>query len=522
MFKIIFYIYALTLPIFSSQYTVYMAQNHIGEKATICGKVVSAHYANSSNGKPTFLNIDEAYPKHIFTAVIWGEDREQFGEPEVQYYNKNICVTGKIKRDRRGAKVTLYSIKQLKISEIKKISSIPNTYFYEESEMLDSVKKVQTNNSDISKTTEEIMIREHYKTTDDDVNVSRLKDNYQILKAFILESSSPMIWVLLVLVVLGAIKGKKLFTHSLNIDTHKKSKENISFTKDNKYLSNTNINKNLLSTTAIARKHNIINAKPHFFNFLIEEKYLVKRNNTYEVTQKGQNVGGTYHTNENNEMWVVWDEDSFKEIIYKFKVSILNKYNISTINHMTHIDNLETILKYGLYSHNNSYKKVDISNKEVNNRRSNKEPIYNKSINEYVPFYFNPRNAMLYKVQKDINSDVIILGFSNIIVCRNDVLFTNKNAASDTTIFEKDITNLLNFEFINWKNVFEESWYINGENDNDIKQIMMAEVLVYDHVPIKYIDTIYCQNNAVVDSIKSRFSINNINIISKPDMFFKG
>jgi hypothetical protein len=30
------------------------AKNHIGETATVCGKVVSTHYASRSRGQPTF------------------------------------------------------------------------------------------------------------------------------------------------------------------------------------------------------------------------------------------------------------------------------------------------------------------------------------------------------------------------------------------------------------------------------------------------------------------------------------
>jgi len=94
-----------------------MAQNHVGEKATVCGEVVSAYYARQSNGAPTFLNLDEAYPNHVFTAVIWGENREQFNEPEVQYKGKTICVTGKIKSYRGIAQIVLYSSKQIRLKE---------------------------------------------------------------------------------------------------------------------------------------------------------------------------------------------------------------------------------------------------------------------------------------------------------------------------------------------------------------------------------------------------------------------
>lgn len=73
------------------------AKNHIGERATVCGNVVSAHYAARTKGNPTFLNLDESYPKQIFTILIWGSDRSKFGDPENKYANKKVCVTGTIK-----------------------------------------------------------------------------------------------------------------------------------------------------------------------------------------------------------------------------------------------------------------------------------------------------------------------------------------------------------------------------------------------------------------------------------------
>ena len=72
------------------------AKNHIGENATVCGQVVSTHYSDTSRGKPTFLNLDEPYPKEIFTIVIWGNDRPKFGKPESAYQWKALCVSGMI------------------------------------------------------------------------------------------------------------------------------------------------------------------------------------------------------------------------------------------------------------------------------------------------------------------------------------------------------------------------------------------------------------------------------------------
>jgi hypothetical protein len=102
------------------------AREHLGEDATVCGLVASARYLERGSRHPTFLNLCKPYPNHVFTAVIWGEDREKFvdkfGAPE-KLQGRNVCVTGKIElyKDKRLNKDTPEIIptdpKQLEIRE---------------------------------------------------------------------------------------------------------------------------------------------------------------------------------------------------------------------------------------------------------------------------------------------------------------------------------------------------------------------------------------------------------------------
>jgi DNA/RNA endonuclease YhcR with UshA esterase domain len=93
------------------------AKNHIGEKATVCGKVVSAHYAARSRSQPTFLNLDKPYPQQIFTIVIWGFDRPKFAEPEAKYQGKSVCVTGEIKEYRGVPEVVASAPAQIRVQK---------------------------------------------------------------------------------------------------------------------------------------------------------------------------------------------------------------------------------------------------------------------------------------------------------------------------------------------------------------------------------------------------------------------
>ncbi len=70
---------------------------HVGKKRTVCGRVVTASYASSSRGRPTFLNLDVAYPNQIFTIVIWREWRGSYpSAPEKLFSGQFVCAKGMI------------------------------------------------------------------------------------------------------------------------------------------------------------------------------------------------------------------------------------------------------------------------------------------------------------------------------------------------------------------------------------------------------------------------------------------
>lgn len=93
------------------------AKKHVGESATVCGNVVSTHYAVRTKGSPTFLNLDEPYPNQIFTILIWGSDRDKFGNPEAKYANKRVCVTGLIKDYKGVPEVIVEQPSQIEVSQ---------------------------------------------------------------------------------------------------------------------------------------------------------------------------------------------------------------------------------------------------------------------------------------------------------------------------------------------------------------------------------------------------------------------
>lgn len=94
------------------------AIEHVGEQAVVCGEVASATYAAGSDGRPTFLNLGRPYPNHVFTAVIWGEDRGDFEEPpEDAFAERRVCVSGEIETYQGDAQIVVERRSQIEAVE---------------------------------------------------------------------------------------------------------------------------------------------------------------------------------------------------------------------------------------------------------------------------------------------------------------------------------------------------------------------------------------------------------------------
>ena len=201
-------------------------------------------------------------------------------------------------------------------------------------------------------------------------------------------------------------------------------------------------------------------------------------------------------------------------------IKILNDLKINAFYHMTHINNLDSIIKNGLYPHNNTYKKTDISNVDVNDRRVRLEPIYHKQIHSYVPFYFNPRNAMLFRNQKKFGNSIVILQFKNSLIDINNSIITNANASADNTLFTSNVNHLNDQNFINLSNVFADSWNNYGNPNYQIKQTMMAELLIPIIVKNNYIEKIICMDFQMKKFIDSNIYTNGINVVVDREKYF--
>lgn len=186
---------------------------------------------------------------------------------------------------------------------------------------------------------------------------------------------------------------------------------------------------------------------------------------------------------------------------------------MTNIYHITHIDNLLSILKSdGLIANKRLRQEginyIDISHENIQFLRAKKPIPYNPGgvLHDYVPFYFAPRSPMLYAIEKrklsryfDGQSYVIYLvsKAESIEDSGLNFAFTNGHAIIDNVDFYNDLGALSE---IDWE-VIESQYWFDTEDDPNRKFRRQAEFLVYQFCPWIQIAKIGVMNNTIETQI---------------------
>jgi len=225
------------------------------------------------------------------------------------------------------------------------------------------------------------------------------------------------------------------------------------------------------------------------------------------------------------------------EVLSDLKIAqwILKSKGVTSLWHITHMDNINSIFLNGVLTHfdiNKSHELTynDISNHDVQARRERPEPIYQRNIHSYVPLFINPKNAMLYLLQR-IHRDNLCLIEISLDVLTNRYIFTNGNAARRNSKFFSNLST--QFEQIPWNDVFSKRWVEQNieyghsypMTNEDIKSHMQSEFLISPKIDSKYIKKIHCKNQATVDIVENRLKHHNsysapFQVVSNKNAFF--
>ncbi|MEW6481532.1 MAG: DarT ssDNA thymidine ADP-ribosyltransferase family protein [bacterium] len=190
--------------------------------------------------------------------------------------------------------------------------------------------------------------------------------------------------------------------------------------------------------------------------------------------------------------------------------------------YITHIDNLHSILEKGILSHRQiEQQKIPftcIYDAEIVDVRREKEVSKGLTLWDFANLYFQPRNAMLYRVvvfSSGINTkDIIIIGLKSSILKRKDIFVTTGNAVSSETEFfssenaQKYIKNI--------REKTDKEWWARADGS---KRELMAECLVPDNISPAYISEIYVPDRVTLSKVRNICG-ENIPVIPEPELFF--
>ena len=166
------------------------------------------------------------------------------------------------------------------------------------------------------------------------------------------------------------------------------------------------------------------------------------------------------------------------------------------IYHLTKLSNLDSILKLGLLPRENMLKKNisfdDVANKEIITKRSM------LGLNKYTPFHFHPFSSFDVAVKNTYNNENFIYICLLRKVARNNgfkILPRHPLNMDECILMDYDE----GFQAIDW-DIMQEK----GLDDDNAKQIKMAECLTDLIVPVNCFQCIYVKNEEIKEIVEKK------------------
>lgn len=168
----------------------------------------------------------------------------------------------------------------------------------------------------------------------------------------------------------------------------------------------------------------------------------------------------------------------------------MNRADVKELHYIIHIDNLKSILHYGILCQNRAkkFQYKSIADPEIQKRREKVViPGGKRKLHDYANLYFNARNPMMFR-RKDNHKELCILQINHAILDEPNVIISDRNASSGYVRFysPKELDKL------DETLIFADDW-----RDSDTfrywtrKSTICAEVLVPDSVAPKFIRGVY-------------------------------
>ncbi len=173
---------------------------------------------------------------------------------------------------------------------------------------------------------------------------------------------------------------------------------------------------------------------------------------------------------------------------------IYKKYQLGPACHMTHIDNVPSILaatELRSYNQMRGQSYYNLANEDVQFGRSAKViPITGRALHDYVPLYFGNRTPMV-AVNQTSNENLVFIRFSLNLLANNGVVITDGNARSSATQF-RSFTQLSDLDFINPKAINSVKY----AHSPELKRQKQAEILVPERLSLDHALEFICYSTS--------------------------
>lgn len=195
---------------------------------------------------------------------------------------------------------------------------------------------------------------------------------------------------------------------------------------------------------------------------------------------------------------------------------------------MTHIENVQHILKHGITHKNSKNSNPDyrpIGDSSLINARNFFKVPGGKNLGDYIPFYFGLRTPMLYVIQNGFNGvraispEEIVYIVTNVeLVCASKInfLYTDGHATDRFSRYytSNEVDNIIDQVDFQATNAV----YWKKDDDLDFKRRKEAEFLLEEDLPLQYIIGIIVYNSKAQNFLIGNGV--NVPIRIEPDYYF--
>lgn len=186
--------------------------------------------------------------------------------------------------------------------------------------------------------------------------------------------------------------------------------------------------------------------------------------------------------------------------------------DIRSLYYITHIDNLPSILGWGILSHERvrveQVRNTPVYDEDIVNTRQNITTPAGKNLWSYANLFFQPRNPMLYRLlASGIKRKLAVLSVDRTVLQEPGIFITDGIAANRQTRFYHKDAGLAKLH--NQRNIIQSNAWVSWNHSDELKNRLMSECLVPNQVDSKYIRYFMVADRTAAASIQNYLSPGN-------------